>query len=98
VGWAYGFITDVSYVLDTKNNIDYMLSATIYVNSDGVVNDSKYDEATIGFPFFKSIGAAFYKYELNRRRAFQPKLTNQVKQYEKRNPNDIRPSIVQADN
>ncbi len=98
VGWAYGFITDVSYVLDTKNNIDYMLSATIYVNSDGVVNDSKYDEATIGFPFFKSIGAAFYKYELNRSRAFQPKLTNQVKQYEKRNPNDIRPSILHADN
>ena len=41
VGWAYGFLTDVSYVLDKKNNIDYMLSATVYVNSDGVVNDSK---------------------------------------------------------
>ncbi len=98
VGWAYGFITDVSYVLDTKNNIDYMLSATIYVNSDGVVNDSKYDEATIGFPFFKSIGEAFYKYELKRYRAFQPKLINQVKQYEKRNPVDTRPSILHADN
>jgi hypothetical protein len=98
VGWAYGFITDVSYILDTKNNIDYMLSATIYVNSDGVVNDSKYDEATIGFPFFKSIGAAFYQYELNRYRSFHPKLTNQVKQYEKRNPTDSRPSILHADN
>jgi hypothetical protein len=51
VGWAYGFLTDVSYVLDTKNNIDYMLSATVYVNSDGVVNDSKYDEETVGFLF-----------------------------------------------
>ncbi len=98
VGWAYGFITDVSYILDTKNNIDYMLSATIYVNSDGVVNDSKYDEATIGFPFFKSIGAAFYQYELNRYRSFHPKLTNQVKQYEKRNPTDSRSSILHADN
>ncbi len=98
VGWAYGFITDVSYILDTKNNIDYMLSATIYVNSDGVVNDSKYDEKTIGFPFFKSIGEAFYNYELNRPRAFQPKLSNQVLQYEKRNPNDTRPSILHADN
>lgn len=98
VGWAYGFMTDVSYVLDIKNNIDYMLSATIYVNSDGVVNDSKYDEATIGFPFFRSIGKAFYEYELKRPRSHQPKLFNQVLQYEKRNPNDTRPSIVNADN
>ena len=98
VGWAYGFLTDVSYVLDTKNNIDYMLSATLYVNSDGVVNDSKYDEETVGFPFLNKIGTAFYEYELKRPRKYQPKLINQVKQYEKRNPKDTRPSILNADN
>jgi len=98
VGWAYGFLTDVSYVLDTKNNIDYMLSATIYVNSDGVVNDSKYDEESVGFPFLNQIGKAFYQYELERPRKFKPVLKNQVKQYEKRNPNDTRPSILNADN
>ena len=98
VGWAYGFMTDVSYVLDTKNNIDYMLSATIYVNSDGVVNDSKYDEETVGFPFFDKIGRAIYGYELNRSRQYKPTLVNQVKVYEKRDPSDKRPSIKQADN
>ena len=98
VGWAYGFLTDVSYVLDTKNNIDYMLSATVYVNSDGVVNDSKYDEETVGFPFLNKIGTAFYEYELKRPRKYQPKLINQVKQYEKRNPKNTRPSILNADN
>ena len=98
VGWAYGFLTDVSYVLDTKNNIDYMLSATIYVNSDGVVNDSKYDEATVGFPFLNQIGKAFYQFELERPRKFKPVLKNQVKQYERRNPKDTRPSILNADN
>ena len=98
VGWAYGFLTDVSYVLDTKNNIDYMLSATIYVNSDGVVNDSKYDEESVGFPFLNQIGKAFYQYELERPRKFKPVLKNQVKQYEKRNPKDTRPSILNADN
>ena len=98
VGWAYGFLTDVSYVLDTKNNIDYMLSATIYVNSDGVVNDSKYDEDAVGFPFLNQIGNAFYEYELKRPRKYHPKLINQVKQYEKRNPKDTRPSILNADN
>jgi hypothetical protein len=98
VGWAYGFLTDVSYVLDTKNNIDYMLSATIYVNSDGVVNDSKYDEDAVGFPFLNTIGTAFYQYDLKRPRKFKPILKNQVKQYEKRNPKDTRPSILNADN
>jgi hypothetical protein len=85
-------------VLDTKNNIDYMLSATVYVNSDGVVNDSKYDEATVGFPFFRNIGKAFYAYELNRPRRYKPQLKNQVVGYEKRNPKDTRPSILHADN
>lgn len=98
VGWAYGFLTDVSYVLDTKNNIDYMLAATVYVNSDGVVNDSKYDEATVGFPFLKQIGTAIYNYELQRKRNYQPKLKNQVVQYEKRDPLDNRPSIKEVDN
>ncbi|MFM6969090.1 MAG: serine hydrolase [Sediminibacterium sp.] len=98
VGWAYGFLTDVSYVLDTANNIDYMLAATVYVNSDGVVNDSKYDEATVGFPFLKQIGAAFYNYELKRKRNHQPKLKNQVLHYEKRDPKDTRHSIKEVDN
>jgi hypothetical protein len=98
VGWAYGFMTDVSYVIDTKNNIDYMLAATVYVNSDGVVNDSKYDEETVGFPFFEQIGRAFYEYDLHRKRSYQPQLMNQVQSYEKRDPLDNRPSIKQADN
>ena len=98
VGWAYGFMTDVSYVIDTKNNIDYMLSATVYVNSDGVVNDSKYDEESIGFPFFEQIGRTFYEYDLQRKRSYKPHLKNQVQAYEKRDPLDKRPSIKQADN
>jgi hypothetical protein len=98
VGWAYGFMTDVSYVLDTKNDIDYMLSATIYVNSDGVVNDSKYDEETVGFPFFDKIGRAIYAYELSRSHQHKPTLVNPVKVYEKRDPSDKRPTIKQADN
>jgi hypothetical protein len=98
VGWAYGFLTDVSYILDKKNNIDYMLSATVYVNSDGVVNDSKYDEQTVGFPFFNSIGKAVYAYELNRRRKFRPTIDIGDISYDKRDLNDKRPQIKVADN
>ncbi len=98
VGWAYGFMTDVSYVIDTKNNIDYMLAATVYVNSDGIVNDSKYDEETVGFPFFRAIGKVVYDYELKRARKHRPILENPVKAYETRDPNDKRAAIKYADN
>jgi hypothetical protein len=98
VGWAYGFLTDVSYLIDAKNNIDYMLSATVYVNSDGVINDSKYDEESMGFPFFKALGNAVYEYELKRPRKQQPPLKMKGVEYEKRDPLDKRPTIKMADN
>ena len=98
VGWAYGFLTDVSYVRDTLNNIEYMLAATVYVNSDGIVNDSKYDEETVGFPFLKAIGDKFYTYELSRKRKFQPKLNMFGINYDKRDPLDKRAAIRIADN
>jgi hypothetical protein len=98
VGWAYGFLTDVSYVMDTKNNIDYMLSATVYVNSDGVINDSKYDEESMGFPFFRELGKAVYQHELQRPRAQKPPLKMKGIVYEKRDPLDKRPTIKMADN
>jgi hypothetical protein len=98
VGWAYGFLTDVSYVIDTINNIDFMISATVYVNSDGIVNDSKYDEETIGFPFLRSIGQLFYQYDLNRERKIRPPLHSPVKVYEKRIKGDARAAIKIADN
>lgn len=98
VGWAYGFLTDVSYVVDTINRVDYFLSATLYVNSDGVVNDSKYDEETVGFPFLRELGRLVYNYELTRNRSFRPLLNIQGVQYEKRNLADNRPTIKEADN
>lgn len=98
VGWAYGFLTDVSYVVDTKNNIDYMLAATLYVNSDGIINDSKYDEESMGFPFLRELGKAVYEYELKRPRVHQPPLKMKGVVYEKRDPQDKRPTIKMADN
>jgi hypothetical protein len=98
VGWAYGFLTDVSYVRDTLNNIEYMLAATVYVNSDGIVNDSKYDEETVGFPFLKAIGDKFYTYELSRKRKIQPKLNMFGINYDQRDPLDKKAAIRIADN
>jgi hypothetical protein len=98
VGWAYGFLTDVSYVIDTVQRVDYFLSATVYVNSDGVVNDSKYDEETMGFPFFRALGKLIHAYELSRPRKYQPSLNIGAVRYEKRDHTDTRPAIREADN
>lgn len=98
VGWSYGFLTDVSYVADFKNNIEYMLTATIYANSDGVINDGKYDYETIGHPFLKSLGNSVYQYELNRKRDFLPNLSEFKLKYDVRDANDKRKPVKEVDN
>ena len=98
VGWSYGFLTDVSYVVDLKNKIEYMLSATLYVNSDGVLNDGRYDYDSIGYPFLLQLGQTIYQYELLRERKFKPDLSEFRIKYHKRDPNDTRPSLKEVDN
>jgi hypothetical protein len=75
VGDAYGFLIDAAYIIDTKNNVEFMLSATISCNSDGIYNDDKYDYESIGFPFMKNLGQTIYNYELTRKRDNLPNLT-----------------------
>lgn len=98
VGWAYGFLTDVSYVVDFKNKIEFMLSTTVYVNSDGILNDNKYDYDTIGYPFLYQLGQTIYQYELQRLRKHKPDLSKFEIKYEQRDLNDTRPSIREVDN
>ncbi len=66
VGWAYGFLTDASYVADFAHNVEYMLAATIYANSDDTLNDDKYEFETVGRPFLYQLGQIIYNYELQR--------------------------------
>jgi beta-lactamase class A len=79
VGDAYGFLIDVAYIVDTKNNIEFMLSAAMHCNSDGIFNDDKYDYDTVGFPFMKNLGRLIYDYELKRERKFKPELSGLLK-------------------
>lgn len=68
VGQAYGTLTDVAYIVDFENKVEFMLSATLLCNSDKVFNDDSYDYDTIGFPFLARLGRAVYQYELKRER------------------------------
>ena len=80
-GWSYGFLTDVAYIADFKNNVEFMLSAVIYVNRDGILNDDKYEYEETGWPFFKEIGNIIYQYELGRKRKYVPVLDSFKRQY-----------------
>ncbi len=75
VGDAYGFLIDVAYIIDLDKNIEFMLSAAISCNTDGIFNDDKYDYDGIGFPFMKNIGEAVYQYELTRKKKYIPNLS-----------------------
>jgi hypothetical protein len=98
VGWAYGFMTDVSYIADFTNNVEFMLSATLYVNSDEILNDNKYEYESIGYPFFYNLGQTMYQFELRRKRAFKANLSDFKITYEQRDKKDTRPSISDVDN
>ena len=74
-GDAYGFMIDATYVVDFTNNIEFMVSAEIYCNSDGIFNDDKYDYQTVGYPFFKYLGQVIYDHELKRKGKHQPDLS-----------------------
>ena len=80
-GDAYGFMIDAIYFADFKNNVEFFLSAVIYCNSDGILNDDKYDYDTIGKPFMKNLGRVIYDYELKRQRKKAPDLSTFQFQY-----------------
>jgi hypothetical protein len=74
-GDAYGFLTDVAYIVDFKNNIEFFLSANIYCNSDGIFNDDHYDYENVGLPFLKNLGNVIFDYELKRVKKRSPDLS-----------------------
>jgi len=74
-GDAYGFLTDVAYIVDFKNGVEFFLSANIYCNSDEIFNDDHYDYETVGYPFLKHLGQVIYQYELKRKKEIIPDLS-----------------------
>jgi Beta-lactamase enzyme family len=75
VGDAYGYLIDNAYVVDFDRGVEFMLSAVIYCNQDGVFNDDKYDYDKVGFPFLGNLGRIIYDYETKRKRINKPDLS-----------------------
>lgn len=68
VGFAYGTLTDCAYIIDTKNDVEFLLTATILANKDGVFNDDQYEYDEVGVPFLAELGREFYQYEISRKK------------------------------
>lgn len=74
VGRAYGFLSDVAYVVDYKNKVEFLLSATIYVSEKNIVGSGKYEYDLIGLPLFKDVSRLIYNEEKKRKKKHEPDL------------------------
>ncbi len=95
-GWAYGFLTDVAYIVDFKNNTEFMLSCTIYANENQILNDNHYEYEAVGYPFMLALQKAISQYELTRKRKYLPDLSSFKMNYDHRTASDRRKQIQEV--
>ncbi|MDW3648291.1 MAG: serine hydrolase [Bacteroidia bacterium] len=76
VGVAYGFLTDNAYIIDLEKGIEFMLTATIFVNENQIFNDDTYEYEEIGFPFLAELGRMIYEFEEKRQKKHRADLKN----------------------
>lgn len=74
IGDSYGYDIDNAYIVDYKNKVEFMLSAVVQSNDDGIYNDNKYEYKTVCLPFMKNLGQIIYQYELKREKKYLPDL------------------------
>jgi hypothetical protein len=60
IGQAYGTLTDCAYILDEKNGVEFMVTATLLVNKNKIFNDGIYEYDEIGIPFLAELGRKLY--------------------------------------
>ncbi len=56
VGYAYGYLIDCAYIINEKTSKEYIITATIHVNENGIYNDDTYEYERIGIPFLAELG------------------------------------------
>ncbi|GAB2964532.1 hypothetical protein GCM10027048_37570 [Hymenobacter coalescens] len=74
VGMSHGYLADCAYFADERTGTEFMLSAALYVNADGILNDGQYEYTSIGMPFLAQLGQTIYQYELQRPHPYRPTL------------------------
>ncbi|SEW53626.1 serine hydrolase [Chitinophaga arvensicola] len=74
-GWAYGFLTDTAYIVDFANNTEFLLSASVFVNTTGILGDDQAAFEKMGKPFLQTLGAIIYEAEAARKKQILPDLS-----------------------
>ena len=75
VGMSHGFLADIAYFADSIHRSEFLLSAVLYVNQDGIINDGAYEYDAIGQHFLAQLGRQIHQYETQRPRQHRPDLT-----------------------
>ena len=71
VGWAYGYLTDVAFIHDIENDVNFFLASTIHVNRNQIYNDGIYEYEEVGLPFLGELGRLIYAYELSKKPTYK---------------------------
>ncbi|MEJ7694417.1 serine hydrolase [Daejeonella sp.] len=74
-GDSYGYVIDNSYFVDFDNKVEFLLTAVVQSNEDGIYNDGIYEYQTICYPFLKELGRVIYDHELKRNKKYLPELS-----------------------
>lgn len=83
VGRAFGFLVDCAYIVDFKNNTEFLLTMGIYVNERNIIGSGKYEYDKIGLPMMKDVSLAIYNYERARKKEHEPDLSQVEKLFKK---------------
>lgn len=75
IGDSYGYDIDNAYIVNFKTKTEFLLSAVVQSNEDGIYNDNKYEYATVCLPFMKNLAQVLYQYELTRPKKQVPNLS-----------------------
>ncbi|HWZ14368.1 MAG TPA: serine hydrolase [Mucilaginibacter sp.] len=81
IGDSYGYDIDNAYIVDFKNKVEFILTAVVQSNDDGIYNDNKYEYKTVCLPFMKNLGQVIYQYELKRPKNYLPDLSKSKFRY-----------------
>ena len=75
IGMAYGYLIDNAYVVDFDNDVEFLLTAVVYVNDNQIFNDDEYEYDETGLPFLAELGRAVLAYEQQREQTNSPDLS-----------------------
>jgi hypothetical protein len=75
VGAAYGYLIDNAYVVDFDAGTEFLLTAVLQVNANGIYNDDTYEYEEVGLPFLAQLGRVIHLYDRARERPRRPDLS-----------------------